>query len=122
MTTDSATSTPNTPTPPDATEVFGWVQRGNRLATRAFAGKVQQAAGFTVRVEGVQRENHTCTRWVTIGPRNEPAPAWSGSPHDLMEPQAARQLAAALVAAADEIEAQEGASGHSMKRAGFVTR
>lgn len=87
----------NVSAPPDAAMVHDWIQRGaDDLATRAFDGTVRQAAGFTVAVGGVQRQNGTCRRWVTVeGERPVGA---------VLEPELVRQLAAALVAAADEIE------------------
>lgn len=84
--------------PPDATEVHDWSQLGAGLATRVFAGTTREAAGFTVRVGGLQRSNSTCRRWVVVE-----ATSSIGVP---LEPEAVRQFAAALVAAADEIEAR----------------
>jgi hypothetical protein len=97
-TTDYAVpETPDIPSPPEATEVFGWTQHRQDLATRTFCGAVREAARFTVRIEGFQRENRTCQRWLVVD-----APSLQTG----LEPEAARQLAAALVAAADEIEAR----------------
>jgi hypothetical protein len=85
------------PRPPDATEVLGWTQHGPDLARRPFTGAVREVAGFTVRIEGIQRENGTCRRRVTVK---------AGSPETRLEPEVVRQLAAALIAAANEIEAR----------------
>jgi hypothetical protein len=87
---------PDTPAPPDATELFSWTQRGPDLATRVFCGAVREAAGFAVRIEGFQRENRTCHCWLAIV---------GTTVQTRLEPEAARQLAAALTAAASEIEA-----------------
>jgi hypothetical protein len=87
---------PDVPSPPDATKVFSWTQQGPDLATRVFCGAVREAAGFAVRVEGFQRENQTCQRWLSVD---------AGTFQTRLEPEAARQLAAALTAAASEIEA-----------------
>lgn len=96
MSTDTNTI-PNVPAPPDATEVFGWSQHGPDLARRPFTGAVREVAGFTVRIEGIQRENGTCQRRVTVR---------AGSPLTRLEPEALRQLASVLIAAADEIGAR----------------
>jgi hypothetical protein len=95
-TTDNVSTTQDIASPPDAIEVSDWRQHGPDLATRRFTGSVRAAAGFTVRIGGVQRQNNTCRRWVTVE-----AEAALGVP---MEPEAVRQLAAALTAAVDEIE------------------
>ncbi|MEY8013848.1 hypothetical protein [Mycobacterium servetii] len=92
------TAGPGVTAPPDATEIHDWLQRGAGLPTRAFDGTVREAVGFTVRVGGLQRSNGTCKRWVTVE-----APARFGVP---LQPEAVRQLAAALTAAAYEIEAR----------------
>lgn len=88
---------PDIPAPSDATEVFGWAHHGPDLARRPFTGAVREVAGFTVRIEGIQRENGACSRRVVVE---------AGSPETRLEPQAVRQLAGSLVAAADEIEAR----------------
>lgn len=98
MNTDTASmrSYSNPPaTPSDATRVFAWDEVGGRLRSREFVGTERQAAGFTVTIEGEQRENGMCRRWVSVwrANRDEPLPS-----------QSARQLAAAISAAADEIE------------------
>ena len=82
--------------PPDATEVSDWRQHAPDLATRMFTGSTREAAGFTVCIGGIQRQNKSCRRWVTI----EAAKSITA----LLEPEAVRQLAAALSAAVDEIE------------------
>jgi integrase len=51
------TTTPDIPAPPDATEVFAWTQHAPDLARRPFTGAVREVAGFTVRIEGFQRDN-----------------------------------------------------------------
>ncbi len=84
--------------PPDAAQLHDWLKRGTGLPTRVFDGTVRQAAGFTIGVGGLQRGNGTCKRWVTVD-----AVFRLGVP---LEPEAVRQLAAALTAAADEIEAR----------------
>ncbi|WP_247600179.1 hypothetical protein [Mycobacterium intracellulare] len=86
----------NVAAPPDAAQVHDWIQRGNSLPTRAFDGTVREASGFTVRVGGLQRANGTCKRWLTVNTES-----LLGLP---LEPEAVRQLAAALTAAADELE------------------
>jgi hypothetical protein len=96
MPTDNATTTPpDIAAPPDALEVSAWRQHGQDLATRMFTGSVREAAGFVVRIAGVQRQNQTCRRWVTVE-----SPTSSGP----LEPEAVRQLAAVLNASSDEIE------------------
>ncbi len=90
------THSPRCPAPPDATEVFAWTQGGHGLAVRPFKGAVREVAGFTVRLEGIQRRNRTCLRRVTVD---------AASLTTRLEPEAVRQLAAALVAAVDDIEA-----------------
>lgn len=82
--------------PPDAIEVHDWSHVGDGLPTRVFAGTIREASGFTVRVAGLQRINSTCRRWITVETDSLP-----GTP---LKPQRARQLAAALIAVADEIE------------------
>ena len=52
--------------PPDAIEVSDWKQHGPDLATRMFTGSAREAASFTVCIGGIQRQNKTCRRWVTI--------------------------------------------------------
>ncbi|BCP00687.1 hypothetical protein [Mycobacterium intracellulare] len=84
--------------PPDATDMRDWSHLDGGLATRVFAGNTREAAGFTVRVGGLQRSNSTCRRWVVVESTSS-----IGVP---LEPEAVRQFAAALVAAADEIEAR----------------
>lgn len=83
--------------PPDATEVHDWSRLGGGLSTRVFAGNTREAAGFTLRVGGLQRSNRICRRWVTVETVSS-----IGAP---LEPEAVRQFAAALVAAANEVEA-----------------
>jgi hypothetical protein len=92
-TTDDVSTTP----PPDATEVSDWRHHGPDLATRMFTGSAREAAGFTVRIGGVQRQNKTCRRWATVEAE--------GALGTLMEPEALRQLAAALAEAANAMEA-----------------
>ncbi len=94
---DNNARTTLVPPPPDATQTHGWLQQGIELQTRAFDGTVREAAGFTVRVRGLQRHNGTCRRWLTIETQSLGVP---------IEPESARQLAAALSAAAFEIEAR----------------
>jgi hypothetical protein len=94
MPTDLA---PDIPAPPDAVEVFDWAWHGPAIAARVLSGSEREAASFTVRIEGEQRENRTCRRWMAVD---------AGSYRTRLEPEAARQLAAALTAAADEIEAR----------------
>lgn len=82
--------------PVDATRVFDWGETdAGRRREREFVGTQRQAAGFTVSIEGVQRENGMCRRSVSV---------WRPSHDQRMPVQAARQLAAAIAAAADEIE------------------
>ena len=88
---------PDVPAPPDATELFAWTQHGPDLARRPFTGAVREVAGFAVRIEGIQRENRTCLRRVTVE---------VASLETRLDPEAVRQLASALSAAADEIEAR----------------
>lgn len=88
---------PDIPAPPDATDVFAWTQHGPDLARRPFTGAVREVAGFTVRIEGVQRQNGSCLRRVTVE---------ATSLETRLDPEPVRQLAAALMAAADEIEAR----------------
>lgn len=92
MTTDTASSTPDIAAPQDATEVYGWAQ-----GVRTFDGTVRESGGVTVRIAGVQRANRTCERYATLHVR-------PGFDEAVFEPMALRQLAAVLVAAADEIE------------------
>jgi hypothetical protein len=87
---------PQITAPPDATEVFDSSQHGPGLARRPFAGTVREAYGFVVRIEGIQRENRACLRQVVVE---------AASPVTRLDPEAVRQLASALTAAADEIEA-----------------
>ncbi|WP_260737073.1 hypothetical protein [Mycobacterium sp. SMC-2] len=110
MQTDNAATTPldDAPSvrliisaPPDATEVH---DDDKRLLHRSdtpqlFEGIAAQVQVITVRVHGLQRSNGTCRRWVTVDTR-------PGTDEEMLEPEAVRQLAAALVAAADEIEAR----------------
>jgi hypothetical protein len=63
---DNNARTTLVPPPPDATQTHGWLQQGIELQTRAFDGTVREAAGFTVRVQGIQRQNGTCRRWLTV--------------------------------------------------------
>lgn len=86
----------NTAPPPDTTELYPWLRTGDGLAEREFVGTVREAAGFTVSIEGVQRANGSTRRWVVVE-RVRPA--------GRLEPELARQLAAAVSAAAAEIEA-----------------
>lgn len=83
------------PEPADATELFEW-QRQAGLATREFVGTVRDAGGFTIRVEGIQRENGTCVRRISIE-RGATDPGLLGT-------EVARQFAAAVIAAAQEID------------------
>jgi hypothetical protein len=92
-----AYTVPDVPAPPDATEVSGWTQHGPGLARRPFTGTVREAYGFVVRIEGIQRENQTCLRRVVVD---------AASMSTRLNPEAVRQLASALTAAADEIEAR----------------
>lgn len=98
-TTLSSDTLLNVSAPPDATEVYGWAAHRDGLAARVFEATVREASGYTVAIHGVQRENGACQRWaiITAGP---------GLDEQDFEPQALRQLAAALVATADEIEAR----------------
>ncbi|WP_249025852.1 hypothetical protein [Mycobacterium europaeum] len=95
----SVDTTQNVTAPPDATEVYGWAAHRDGLAARVFDATVRECAGFAIRVHGQQRSNSTCRRWVTVDTR-------PGADEEMLEPEAVRQLAAALVAAADEIEAR----------------
>jgi hypothetical protein len=88
---------PDAPAPLDATEVFGWAQHGPDLARRPFTGAVREVAGFTVHIEGIQRQNGTCLRRVTVK---------AASVETRLDPEAVRQLASALIAAVDEIAAR----------------
>ena len=90
----SIATVPDIPAPPDATEVFDWTHHGPDLARRPFTGTVREACGFVVVIEGVQRENRTCSRQVTVE---------VDSVATRLELEAVRQVAAALTAAADEI-------------------
>ncbi|BBY77001.1 hypothetical protein MPRF_39000 [Mycolicibacterium parafortuitum] len=81
--------------PADAFRVFDW-EHHDGLSTREFVGRTREAAGFLVTVEGVQRSNDTCRRWLTIEAPNR---------GELLDPEIARQLTAAINAAADEIDA-----------------
>lgn len=93
----STATVPDIPAPPDATELFAWTQHSPDVARRRFTGAVREAGGFAVRIEGVQRQNGRCLRRVTIQ-----AP----SPETTLDTEAVRQLAGALTAAVDEIEAR----------------
>lgn len=100
MTTHDAADTLHSATPAllpprDATELYEW-EHHNGLATREFVGTVRDAAGFTIRVEGIQRDNGTAARRISIEP-GEHRPG-------LLETEAARQLAAAVIAATNEID------------------
>jgi len=97
MSIDNATTIPDIAAPPDATELLDWSQHGPGLARRPFTGSVREAAGFVVRIQGLQRENRTCLRRVTVE---------AASLSTRLDPEAVRQLAAALTAAVDEIEAR----------------
>lgn len=88
---------PDIPAPPDATELLDWTQHGPGLALRPFTGTVRDVYGFVVRIEGIQRENRKCLRRVVVD-------AQSSSTQ--LCPEAVRQLASALTAAVDEIEAR----------------
>jgi hypothetical protein len=70
---------------------------GCTLAKRQFTGTVREVAGFAVRIEGVQRENRTCERQVVVE---------ADSLSTRLDPEAVRQLASALTAAAAEIAAR----------------
>ena len=94
MPTDLATEIP---APPDATELFAWTQHGPDLARRPFTGTVREAVGFVVLIEGVQHETRTCLRRMTVE---------AASSQTRLDPEAVRQLASALAAAVDEIEAR----------------
>ncbi|GEM_PF-6207347 len=97
-TTDAAEQLPTaTVLPPaDASELFDWHHPTTGLATREFVGTVRTAVGgFRVTIEGEQRANGTCRRWLTIEVEQR---------GELLEPEIARQYAAAITAAADEIE------------------
>jgi hypothetical protein len=72
------------PAPPDATELFDWLQHGPDLARRPFTGTVREVAGFVVRIEGIQRDNQRCTRQVVVD---------AESVETRMESEAVRQLA-----------------------------
>lgn len=76
--------------------MFSWAQHGPDLVRRAFTGAVREAAGFVVRIEGIQRENGRCLRRVTVE---------AVSLSTRLDPEAVRQSASALTAAVDEIEA-----------------
>jgi hypothetical protein len=84
--------------PPDATQLHQWLQQSTTLHTRGFDGTLRETGGFAVQVRGLQRHNGTCRRWMTVDTQ-----CGLGLP---MEPEAARQLAGVLIAAADEIEAR----------------
>jgi hypothetical protein len=88
---------PDIPAPPDATEIFDWTQHGPDVARRPFTGTVREAYGFSVRIEGIQRENRECLRRVVVDAQ---------SLSTQLCPEAVRQLASALTAAVDEIEAR----------------
>jgi hypothetical protein len=94
--TDTATTIPDVPAPPVVTHVHDWPHRSDALPICVFDGTTRQAAGFTIRIGGQQRSNGT--RWVAVE-AVQPVSA-------LLEPEAVRELAAALVVAADEIEAR----------------
>jgi hypothetical protein len=97
VTTYSVADEQSIPTPPDATEVLDWAQHGPDLARRPFTGTVHEVAGFQVRIEGIQRQNGTCLRRVVVA---------ADSLETQLCPQAVRQVASALVAAVEEIEAR----------------
>ncbi|MCZ0732313.1 hypothetical protein [Mycolicibacterium iranicum] len=100
MTTQSAAdAAPAAILPPaDAREVFEWHRHHDGLADREFVGSAREAAGFVVRVEGIQRQNGSCTRRISIEPSENPRAY-------LLEAAAADQLAAAITAATAEIAA-----------------
>lgn len=75
----------------------GWAQHGPALARRPLTGTVREVAGFTVRIEGIQRENRACSRQVVVE---------AASLCTRLELEAVRQLASALTAAVDEIAAR----------------
>lgn len=98
MTTQNAADAAHAATlpPADAREVFDWHDRDG-LAAREFVGSAREAAGYVVRVEGVQLANGACTRRISIEPSGRRRAY-------LLETPAVRQLAAAINATADEID------------------
>lgn len=86
----------NVPQPVDATRVFDWgeTDAGHRRE-REFIGTQRQAAGFTVSIEGVQSGTGAVSRRASV---------WSDKRDVPLDSEALRQLAAAINAAAAEID------------------
>jgi hypothetical protein len=83
------------PDPSGATELFEWEGDGRRRS-REFVGAQRRVAGFIVCVEGVQHQDWSEERFVTID-RGD-------IPDNRLTVAAARELAAAVFLAAEEAE------------------
>lgn len=126
MTTIAPSLRLNIPTPVDATRVSPWIEREDETGwQRLFDGTHRTAADLSVDIAGVQKtDGSILLRWVTLGVLedgpNEPIQATSSQTRDLVAEvlqevertiaedseyaEAGRELAAALTAAADEID------------------
>jgi preprotein translocase subunit SecD len=79
--------------PPDATRLYGWQSHGERT-WREFDGSTRQVGSAVVRVRGQQFADGGCERWISV----------SATHDEEFQAEQARELAAALQAAADEAD------------------
>jgi preprotein translocase subunit SecD len=79
--------------PADAARLYGWQTYGERT-WREFDGSTRQVGSAVIHVRGQQFSDGRCERWISV----------SASTDEEFQAEQARELAAALRAAADETE------------------
>jgi hypothetical protein len=79
--------------PPDAARVYGWQTYGERT-WREFDGSTRHVGSAVIHVRGQQFSDGRCERWISV----------SATTDEEFQAEQARELAAALQAAADEAE------------------
>lgn len=93
----STTTTATVAAPPDATRVSAWDDPDDHAARRYFTGATRVAGPATVGLQGWQRRDGAVTSrsiYLDIKP----------GPDDELDPATARAIAAALMAAASELD------------------
>lgn len=85
--------------PEGATQVYGCGERSDGRFSREFVGTARKVNGVTVTIDGAQFADGTAERMLNVGVDD-----LAEGPGGVLDGDQARQLAAALVEAADELD------------------